>query len=123
MNQKNSQSQDDLLLDKFFARQKAEIVQRVQHQRRQQRDRYGLLALAASVLLALGFSWAVLNQGAQAPAGASSFVLNLPTDAIETVDDPLAPFGAWDTNGAANQSLDVPLPPLGEIDPPANGLS
>ncbi len=112
--------QDTLFLDRYFARQRREILDGLLAEQAQRlRRRHGFALLAASLVFALLGSFVVSTPwergSAFEPLG-GFFPTELSTAITEEVDasDPLAPFAAWVPH-AAELSPDTELAP--ELEP------
>ncbi|RMG45309.1 MAG: hypothetical protein D6718_07885 [Acidobacteria bacterium] len=105
----------DSEVDRFFDRQRREVLDRIA-QRRRTRPAAWLAALAAAALLAAGAGLALLTEPPEVTtATAWLWELPLPEPDAEAGDDLLAAFGPWELAEEPPES--VPLPPLFEEDP------
>jgi hypothetical protein len=84
------------LLERFFERQRREIVDRILRERSTVRRRRTLTALAAAVLAAVAFGGIVLERGPGSDAGVVLDLWNLPAHHTLSGEDPLAAFGEWE---------------------------
>ncbi|MDH3283899.1 MAG: hypothetical protein OEQ13_04100 [Acidobacteriota bacterium] len=114
---------DETLLDRFFTRQREEIVARIRREQSSRRTRSSLVALAAATLLAAVLTGAILERG---PAGEAfaieAFMRDGETYSISGLSDPLAAFGAWpeqataDSGGSFLDMIALPAPFGGETE-------
>ncbi len=110
---------DDVIVERFFARQRAEILARVaahETHRRERRAGWALAAAAAGVALLLGWGAVTGPQMSSLAIDSWATAIELPADDA-TIGDPLAAFGTWGDELVDAErdlaGLDAsPLPPL-----------
>ncbi len=115
MNERSRLPGDDELLERFFERQRSEILHRVAQRDEDRRFRRGVMALAASAALVALLLGGGLLSGPPAPAPATlAWVESASFAEPFAQDDALDLFGAWDepAPSALSASFESPLPPL-----------
>jgi len=107
--------------DRFFDRQRREILDRIRDEQQLRRQRRGAVALAAAALVMAVLVFAVI--GASPPSVSESLTLlesiDVPAAAVSS-DGPLGAFGAWEAAPLLAEGLDggpeVALPSLDAIE-------
>lgn len=120
MNRATRIPDDDVLVERFFARQRTEILARIGANETLRRERRTGLALAAAAAgVAILLSWTSLRGPVAVPQAEYSWAeaIALPGE-TDTVGDPLAAFGDWGGDQPIDADADIaalessPLPPL-----------
>ena len=117
MNERGPLPNDDELMERFFERQRSEVLHRVAQREEDRRFRRGVMALAASAALVALLLGGGLMTG---PTGSAGSPATLAWIESASFDEPgsgasaLDLFGAWDETEpeALSASAENPLPPL-----------
>ena len=114
MNDRTRMPGDDELLERFFDRQRNEILHRVAQREEDRRFRRGVMALAASAALVALLLGGGLMTGPEAPPATLSWVESAAFEASLESESALDLFGAWDEPApeSLSASVESPLPPL-----------
>ena len=114
MNDQTRMPGDDELLERFFDRQRSEVLHRVAQREEDRRFRRGVMALAASAALVALLLGGGLMTGPEAPPATLAWVESAAFEAPLESESALDLFGAWDEPAPASLSASVesPLPPL-----------
>lgn len=105
---------DEELIERFFERQRREVLHRVAQRQEDRRFRRGVLALAASAALVALLLGGGLMTGPEAPPATLAWVESASIGEPLPHDGALDVFGAWDEPEpeSLSASLETPLPPL-----------
>ena len=83
--------------DRFFDRQRREILARVRHEQQLRRQRRGAVALAAAALVVTVLVFAVIGSPFRPPSESLALLdsIDVPASAVSS-DGPLGAFGPWE---------------------------